>query len=72
MAVNVIGQTISSNDEEIPVRSNSGNVLLSICDDLSFSMYVEESISEVVRVMETKKLLAVNGNHKFVILYNKY
>ncbi|XP_012160566.1 centrosomal protein of 104 kDa isoform X2 [Ceratitis capitata] len=33
--------------------------LVSICDDLLFSMYVEESIAEIIREMEEKKLQAV-------------
>lgn len=36
--------------------------LASICDDLSFSMYVEESIVETIRELEQKKIKAVNGN----------
>lgn len=32
----------------------------SICDDLSFSMYVEESVTEVIREMEALKHKAVN------------
>lgn len=35
--------------------------LASICDDLSFSMYVEESIVETIRKLEQKKSKAVNG-----------
>lgn len=37
------------------------NALASICDDLSFSMYVEEGIVETIRELETKKTKAVNG-----------
>ena len=37
--------------------------LASICDDLSFSMYVEESIVETIRELEQKKIKAVNGNY---------
>lgn len=37
--------------------------LASICDDLSFSMYVEESIVETIRELELKKSRAVNGNY---------
>lgn len=36
--------------------------LSSICDDLSFSMYVEENIVETIRELEQKKMKAVNGN----------
>ncbi|XP_067620255.1 centrosomal protein of 104 kDa isoform X2 [Eurosta solidaginis] len=35
--------------------------LISICDDLLFSMYVEESIAEIIREMEEKKLQAVGA-----------
>ncbi|XP_053957990.1 centrosomal protein of 104 kDa [Anastrepha ludens] len=35
--------------------------LVSICDDLLFSMYVEESIAEIIREMEEKKLQAVGA-----------
>lgn len=35
--------------------------LASICDDLSFSMYVEESIVGTIRELEQKKIKAVNG-----------
>lgn len=35
--------------------------LSTICDDLSFSMYVEESIVETIRKLEQKKIKAVNG-----------
>lgn len=38
-----------------------GPALASICDDLSYSMYVEESIVETVRNMEQMKMAAVNG-----------
>lgn len=40
--------------------------LASICDDLSFSMYVEESIVETCRELEQKKIKAVNGNFFFI------
>lgn len=41
--------------------------LASICDDLSFSMYVEESIVETIRELEQKKTKAVNGNYLSII-----
>lgn len=41
--------------------------LASICDDLSFSMYVEESIVETIRELEQKKTKAVNGKSPFVL-----
>lgn len=39
------------------------NALASICDDLSFSMYVEESTVETIRELEAKKSKAVNGKY---------
>lgn len=44
-----------------PTGSAGEPALVSICDDLLFSMYVEESIAEIVRVMEEKKLQAVGA-----------
>lgn len=44
--------------------------LSTICDDLSFSMYVEESIVETIRKLEQKKIKAVNG--KFIILSGSF
>lgn len=41
--------------------------LVSICDDLSFSMYVEESIADVIREMEIKKQRAIKGSNISVI-----
>lgn len=38
--------------------------LASICDDLSFSMYVEESVVETIRELEQKKAKAVNGKKR--------
>lgn len=43
--------------------------LASICDDLSFSMYVEESIVETIRELEQKKSRAVNGKYLFIGLH---
>lgn len=41
----------------------------SICDDLSFCMYVEESVAEVIREMETLKHKAVKGKLSFTCYY---
>lgn len=61
IAVNVIGFEIGS-ENLIKVAENGGDISLqSICDDLSFSMYVEESITDTVRAIETLKKKAVNG-----------
>lgn len=46
--------------------------LASICDDLSFSMYVEESIVETIRELEQKKIKAVNGNCIRSFLFYSY
>lgn len=53
-------------DNAMQIIQNMNNertetALTSICDDLSFSMYVEESIVETVRELEQKKGKAVNG-----------
>lgn len=61
IAVNVIGFDIGS-EHLMKLAENGGDVSLqSICDDLSFSMYVEESITDTVRAIETLKKKAVNG-----------
>lgn len=44
-------------------------LLVSMCDDLSFSMYVEETITETVRELETKKGQAVNGKRDGIKKY---
>lgn len=44
--------------------------LASLCDDLSFSMYVEESIVETIRELELKKAKAVNGKPLSVLQFN--
>lgn len=46
--------------------------LASICDDLSFSMYVEESIVETIRELEQKKGRAVNGNYRLFHINPNY
>lgn len=65
IAVNVLGECLSTeNAMEIIEKINNErteNALTSICDDLSFSMYVEESIVEKIRELEQKKAKAVNG-----------
>lgn len=70
LAVNVLGLELTSaeitsirNSTNIPSGLPDGveNTIASICDDLSFSMYVEESVTEIIRDMEIKKCKAVNG-----------
>lgn len=61
IAVNVIGFDVGS-EHLIKLAESGGDLALqSICDDLSFSMYVEESITDTVREIETLKKKAVNG-----------
>lgn len=65
IAINVLGEDLSK-DNAMPTIQTINNeptesAIASICDDLSFSMYVEETIAEVVRKMEQKKRKAVNG-----------
>lgn len=71
IAVNILGIDINpdeiGNGKAILSSGNSSNTnneiaIQSICDDLLFSMYVEETVADVIREMETKKLKAVNGN----------
>lgn len=68
IAVNVLGECLSTeNAMEIIEKINNErteNALASICDDLSFSMYVEEGIVETIRELEQKKAKAVNGEFK--------
>lgn len=56
LAINVLGET------ELDLRppTTDDSFCISICDDLSFCMYVQESITEVVRELEAKKIRAVN------------
>lgn len=56
IAVNVLGLELESE----AAACSSSDSFLSICDDLSFCMYVEEGITEIVRELETKKLKAVS------------
>lgn len=59
--MNLIGFDVGA-DNVMKLTENGGDVpLLSICDDLSFSMYVEESITDTVRAIEMLKKNAVNG-----------
>ncbi|XP_058824558.1 centrosomal protein of 104 kDa isoform X2 [Topomyia yanbarensis] len=71
LAINILGEELSS-DELASIQSNTAllsvipaniealtSTLASACDDLSYSMYVEESICDVVRKMEALKLQAV-------------
>lgn len=66
IAINVLGEYVST-ENAMQLIQNMNNertetALSSICDDLSFSMYVEESIVEIIRELEQKKIKAVNGN----------
>lgn len=65
IAVNVLGEYLSTENAMKVVQNinneRTENALASICDDLSFSMYVEESIVEKIRELEQKKGKAVNG-----------
>lgn len=60
LAVNVLGEEIMPRDGDLnQVAKSVEQTYDSICDDLSFCMYVEESVAEVVRQMETLKHKAV-------------
>lgn len=68
IAVNILGCELLGNPNSqgngsspVDNEDTDNPALLSICDDLSFSMYVEESIAETVRKMEQMKMAAVNG-----------
>lgn len=65
VAVNVIGYDISnganSSKNEVSLNTDKDEALISICDDLSFSMYVDETICETIRKIELKKTIAVSG-----------
>lgn len=75
IAINVLGESMSTeNAMQLMERLNNErteNALASICDDLSFSMYVEESIVETIRELETKKSKAVNGKSPAICDSNK-
>jgi centrosomal protein CEP104 len=77
LAINVLGEELTQS--ELSSLNSSSSALLntannldhleniaSICDDLSFSMYVEESVAYIVREMEERKLKAVNGKQRSV------
>lgn len=69
IAVNLLGEFLST-ENAMQIIQNMNNErtetsLSSICDDLSFSMYVEESIVETIRDLEQRKAKAVNGNLLF-------
>lgn len=66
IAINFLGEYLST-ENAMQLIQNTNNertetALASICDDLSFSMYVEESIVVIIRELEQKKIKAVNGN----------
>ena len=76
LAINILGEELAD-DELKSINSNSAilsavpanidvltNSVASVCDDLSYSMYVDESICDVVRQMEELKLKAV-GDERF-------
>lgn len=73
IAINVLGEYLSTENamQLIQNMNNERNetALASICDDLSFSMYVEESIVETIRELEQKKTKAVNGIYDFHHFY---
>lgn len=64
LAVNVLGEDFNPSDDFVPSKENGESQLSSVCDDLLFSMYVEESIAEVIRELELKKSEAVS-NERF-------
>lgn len=74
IAVNILGDEIEKDTKQDGATSLENNIhnisptlidsnepsLSSICDDLLFSMYVEESIADIIREMEQKKIKAVH------------
>lgn len=73
LAINILGDELTS-EELASIQSNAAllnatpaniealnSSLASACDDLSYSMYVEEGICDVVRKMELLKVQAVQG-----------
>ncbi|XP_055681198.1 centrosomal protein of 104 kDa isoform X1 [Lutzomyia longipalpis] len=56
IGINVLGM---ESEDEAPGPAGAPETLASICDCLSFSMYVEETICDVVRELEAKKGRAV-------------
>lgn len=65
IAINVLGEYLDTENAmqlmQTMNNERTETALASICDDLSFSMYVEESIVETIRKLEQKKSKAVNG-----------
>lgn len=75
MAVNVLGEDLELNpnngngngednlgNEAPPLDTATGELALaSICDDLLFSMYVEDSVVQCIRELEQRKALAVSA-----------
>ncbi|KAM8714963.1 hypothetical protein ACLKA7_002071 [Drosophila subpalustris] len=72
MAVNVLGEDLESaainigeenvTSESPPIDTATGELALaSLCDDLLFSMYVEESIVQYIRELEQRKMQAVSS-----------
>ncbi|XP_068139975.1 centrosomal protein of 104 kDa isoform X1 [Drosophila tropicalis] len=77
LAVNILGEDLdvgngngddqqqlnsSSTSDAAPLDTATGELALaSICDDLLFSMYVEESIVHYIRELEMRKTQAVNA-----------
>lgn len=72
IAINVLGEYLSAENAMQLIQSMNNErtetALSTICDDLSFSMYVEESIVETIRKLEQKKIKAVNGELRFSVL----
>lgn len=56
LAVNVLGDDVSG-DEDGSMETSFN----SICDDLSFCMYVDTEITEIIRELEGKKMKAVSA-----------
>lgn len=38
----------------------------SICDDLAFEMYVDKHIAQIIRRLENRKIIAVQGKFYFL------
>lgn len=58
--------------EKLHPDQNACNYI-SIYDDLAFEMYVDKQIAEVIRMLETRKIIAVQGIKKeknWLIYYN--
>lgn len=69
IAVNILGTPLTSNeieDKRYDLKNSLSHVSpesysTHVYDDLSFTMYVDEIIADVIRTMDAKKLKAVNG-----------